>query len=529
MCAQDGTFVLCTVHEKKGYLPAFLGYTRKQEMDLLEFAKMELMDLVYHKKTVRFFSDNLKMLADPNYSDSPPPSPTPKKKKTQPKRKAGEAALAALAKMSPPPSEPESEGELPAAPPSPFPSPQIAAPRVRPSPLVAAGGQEQRSLRLRRFLGGRGRGLDDRDAPRPVAEYSEEFVRDPEPPPGFKLSLRFSGQASATAPLALALVDDCGAPAVSHAATVADLRRRIDKLTKKAARERHVAETAIRHLKQASKQGSRDLYLSLGRMDTHLSQLQRTHGRLHTQRRYWRGVASKLEMELAMSNKKLREAREEAACASRRALEAESLLSRKEALLEKNVERRKAAEHAYQDKAGSLKEARLFVRRTQSSANATQAQLEAVEAEREELPAIARTKARSTQTHGGQQGATRASSLEEQSDDDQDDEADKEREVLAVLTKHLMEELQLSRQHAAELQTQLDISAEPAPPANVPKFVEMEHALSDRSKRRATQTDVEYLEEILSQRPWRAADVARALEKVELIAGVCDSRPVRVV
>ena len=55
------------MHEKKGYLPAFLGYTRQQEADLLDFSKSELAELVYFKNTARFFSENLKYLADPEF------------------------------------------------------------------------------------------------------------------------------------------------------------------------------------------------------------------------------------------------------------------------------------------------------------------------------------------------------------------------------------------------------------------------------------------------------------------------------
>lgn len=111
------------MHEKKGYLPAFLGYTRQQEADLLDFSKSELAELVYFKNTARFFSENLKYLADPEFDPSPPPSPgSPKKKRKNPPRKKAELARARMAAMSPPPSEPDSEVEEPAAPASPFPS-----------------------------------------------------------------------------------------------------------------------------------------------------------------------------------------------------------------------------------------------------------------------------------------------------------------------------------------------------------------------------------------------------------------------
>ena len=85
--AQDGTFVPCTSHAKKGYLPPFLGYTREQEIELEDFTKLELMDLVYHKKMAQYFSMNLLLLADAEYEpDSPAPRRKPKKRRVTPPR-----------------------------------------------------------------------------------------------------------------------------------------------------------------------------------------------------------------------------------------------------------------------------------------------------------------------------------------------------------------------------------------------------------------------------------------------------------
>ena len=92
------------MHAKKGWLPAFDGYTREEEESLNKFAKHALEMLLYHKKEDRFFSDTLAYLADPEWE---PETPSPKKRITRkpPKKKVSqqppEPEVAAL-RASPP-------------------------------------------------------------------------------------------------------------------------------------------------------------------------------------------------------------------------------------------------------------------------------------------------------------------------------------------------------------------------------------------------------------------------------------------
>ena len=110
---QDGTFVLCTSHEKKGYLPAFKGYTREKEQELKEFAMFEVMDLLYHKNLSRFLSPNLIDLVDPEFDPPSPPSPRRKKRK---KKVPPKAVAAATAPRSPRVSPVGEEAAMPASP-----------------------------------------------------------------------------------------------------------------------------------------------------------------------------------------------------------------------------------------------------------------------------------------------------------------------------------------------------------------------------------------------------------------------------
>ena len=114
---QDGTFVLCTSHEKKGYLPAFQGYSREKEQQLNDFAECEVMNLLHHKKLARYLSPNLIQLVDPDFEMPPTPRgrKKPKKKVVPPK-----AVAAAKAPRSPSPESSPPVREVPASPASPF-------------------------------------------------------------------------------------------------------------------------------------------------------------------------------------------------------------------------------------------------------------------------------------------------------------------------------------------------------------------------------------------------------------------------
>ena len=48
-------------------MPEFLGLTREEEEEEEDFAKMQLLSLMYHKREQRFFSDTLKALVHPKY------------------------------------------------------------------------------------------------------------------------------------------------------------------------------------------------------------------------------------------------------------------------------------------------------------------------------------------------------------------------------------------------------------------------------------------------------------------------------
>ena len=105
------------------------------------------------------------------------------------------------------------------------------------------------------------------------------------------------------------------------------------------------------------------------------------------------------------------------------------------------------------------------------------------------------------------------------------DEVLEERDTLAKLTADLANELSLSR---LQIQKLTESAAVTAPePARRPKYIELELVPSERSQRRAVQNDVEYLTELFKQRPWRAPDVARALERADLIGKVCETKQVR--
>ena len=101
--SQDGTFVPCTSHAKKGWLPEFNGYTRESELMLLEFSKRELKDLLHFKKQARFFSEELKYMADPQYT---PPKPKMKVRKKAAGRPSPKKAAACYARSQSPPAAP---------------------------------------------------------------------------------------------------------------------------------------------------------------------------------------------------------------------------------------------------------------------------------------------------------------------------------------------------------------------------------------------------------------------------------------
>ena len=394
------------------------------------------------------------------------------------------------------------------------------------APGEVAASAEQQPRGLPEFLGRRRRGLE-RCGVLPIAappcdEFAEVFTRDKEPPPGFRLTLRYSAQA---APASEALV--VAASGSDGGGEASDLRRRIDYLSKKAAKERGGLESVIRSLKNASKQGSRELYKSLNKMDANVDFLLREGKRVASNCKYWRRTAKELEIELAATKKKMREMREENDSNERRAREAEMAAQRKDMLIDKNETRRVAAEQAYRGVASDLRRSKLV---------ATQA-LHAVDRSRIEMDELINEVRPQTYNKGTQASAPKCTSratqvrphqLPSSPEDEESDHMDEvleERDTLAKLTADLANELSLSR---LQIQKLTESAAVTAPePARRPKYIELELVPSERSQRRAVQNDVEYLTELFKQRPWRAPDVARALERADLIGKVCETKQVR--
>ena len=313
----------------------------------------------------------------------------------------------------------------------------------------------------------------------------------------------------------------------------------MDRISKKAAAERRENETIVRdlksivrNLKSAAKQGSRDLYLNLSKMESNLLYQQREEKRLKSQYVYFRKKVGSLQTELTeLKTKKLHDARAEAVAAERRALEAEISSRYKDGLLEKSADRRAAAERAYREQADSLRVAKQHVGQAQSDAAASQTRL--MEAERALRRSVPRQKGRSCGTQtcaawddaeappgpSGEMVVAEAEDDLEAAEEELEPEME-ERDALAMLTTELVDELYVARQMAYDLQHEVDKNS-------VPKFRDMNAVPSKRSQRRLSQTDVEWLESLFTQRPWRVADISRALERAELLEGVCNSRPVR--
>ena len=108
-----------------------------------------------------------------------------------------------------------------------------------------------------------------------TGECAEEHDEPPgAPPPGFKVTLRFARPPPQALICAASTGSASGRGTIKIANEVSELRRRIDTISKKAARERRQSEALIIDLRQASKQGSRDLYTSLGHMESQLGHVQ---------------------------------------------------------------------------------------------------------------------------------------------------------------------------------------------------------------------------------------------------------------
>ena len=197
---------------------------------------------------------------------------------------------------------------------------------------------------------------------------------------------------------------------------------------------------------------------------------------------------------------------------------------------DKNIERRIAAEQAYKEQAGSLRLAKVSALKAHRDAAQSLAQLQGLQT-REESPTSRRCSGdnmgeedadsqQSEQSAAEEEGEASAGDASEVEEDDEEEPPD--REMLAGLVQELVKELALSRGNVERLQQKLDEALTLAPPP----FVDLASMQSDRSRRRTIQNDVEFLEEIFSQRQWRPCDIARALESTGLLQDVCESRQV---
>ena len=122
----------CTQHPKKGtYMPAFLGYryARDEEDDLLDFAKEELCGLLHHKNQAPYLSEDLQLLADPEY-EPPTPSPRRRKRKKATTKKRPKPIVFAASPV------PQAGEEEPAPVSSPFLRRQSQVPSTTVSPMI---------------------------------------------------------------------------------------------------------------------------------------------------------------------------------------------------------------------------------------------------------------------------------------------------------------------------------------------------------------------------------------------------------
>ena len=159
-----------------------------------------------------------------------------------------------------------------------------------------------------------------------------------------------------------------------------ELRRRIQHISKRAARERRALESDIKELREGAKKRSREIASSLTSSERHVSDMQRMGKRLTSDVKYYRSKVFELTNELKEAKLMVSDAKAASATALRHARQAESDSGRKDVLLQKNIDRRASAEAAYRVRAGenaSFKKELIE----------TTAELERVCSERDELAA----------------------------------------------------------------------------------------------------------------------------------------------
>ena len=358
--------------------------------------------------------------------------------------------------------------------------------------------------------------------PRAALEIEKELMQQVAPA-DFLVTLRLHGAGEPAAP--------CTALSTSLRSNdeVATLRARIDKLSKTHAQERRTFESTIRKLKEVTKTGSRDVYRSLGNLETKVMFLETQNLEVSRQLRYYRKLARTLGKEAELKEAMLKNARADADMLKRRCREAESLLGRKEQQLERSNERRVAVLAHHKDQTTAVRLAQSKSSDALHTAEKLRARLQ--EKEQELARALKeRDELRDGEGHEmnadekrmeeDEEGAAEPCHEQAESVEASEDEC----EQLAGVTKSLVYELYETRKQVRALETEMKEQAKLLPP---PKYIQEEAIRSGRSKRRKSQVDTDYLEGILKQRPWAAQDLARALESANQLEGVLDSRQVR--
>ena len=316
------------------------------------------------------------------------------------------------------------------------------------------------------------------------------------------------------------------------------MRRRIQHISKRAARERRALESDIKELREGAKKRSREIASSLTSSERHVSDMQRMGKRLTSDVKYYRSKVFELTNELKEAKLMVSDAKAASATALRHARQAESDSGRKDVLLQKNIDRRASAEAAYRVRAGenaSFKKELIE----------TTAELERVCSERDELAAERDALAKQQERLADQvakleqharedkakvdkayssvreaQAVMKKSKKSTKAVEAEREEVQMECDALAGVTKLLIEELEQTKETARGLHADL-LRVQP------PKFVDVEAgegSMPERSKRRAVHSDRHYLGELFSSRPWRPGDIVKALEDAKLLDKINDTR-----
>ena len=395
----------------------------------------------------------------------------------------------------------------------------IPTPSIEASESIPGEEHEQPTRGLRGLLGRQRRGGLSSAAARIPLEF-EELVQRDAPPADFRVTLQLAGARSQSTALSLPLA--AGADGGEEAAR---LRARINNLSKKAAHERRSYEAAIRELKVASKSASREVYRSLERMESNVQHVTLKNKKVLKLFTFWRKKAYELEKQAAEREARLRDARADNEINLRRAREAESLAERREQLLEKSNERRAVTMAYHKNQSATIKVSEHAAAEANREAAQRRRQLQEADKElghlRQQMNELLEM---SREGEGeGEDDEAAAAEEEDMRSHREAERCEQDNAELADLAASLAGQLAESREKVLKLELEIDSRAKFVPP----QFIAKESETSERSKRRRTQVDVAYLEEVFKKRPWEGCDLARALESAGLLAEVFDSRQVR--